>query len=90
MEQNNVPLTRDWRGRIDWLLTVLRDKMTDGPAYRTVSLVLPPPGRTAARFAGILYGDDAVWQSDAGASSRVNAVLGTVRPMTVVAIRAYR
>ena len=78
MEQNNGPLTRDWRGRIDWqeffeksnrvpggadilcggptrvaervgellflLLCVLRDKKTDGPAYRAVSLVLPPPG----------------------------------------------
>lgn len=75
MEQNNVPLTRDWRGRIDWqeffeksngvpggadilcggltrvaervgellflLLCALRDKKTDGPAYRAVSLVLP-------------------------------------------------
>ena len=77
MEQNNVPLTRDWRGRF-WqeffeksngvssgadilcggptrvaervgellflLLTVLRDKKTDGLAYRAVSLILPPPG----------------------------------------------
>ena len=78
MELNNFPLTRDWRGRIDWqeffekssgvpggadvlyggptrvaervgellflLLTVLRDKNTDGPAHRAVSLILPSPG----------------------------------------------